>query len=90
MVSPISVSYTHLDVYKRQAIYSGVITAYSAKKRPFVEVQLPEISENTVGQYMQMKMIEMMLLAKLMNVNPFDQPNVEDYKIETRRILAES
>lgn len=72
------------------AIYSGVVTTYSAKKRPYVEVQLPEISENTVGQYMQMKMIEMMLLAKLMNVNPFDQPNVEDYKIETRRILAES
>ncbi len=72
------------------AIYSGVTTTYSAKKLPYIEVQLPEISENTIGQYMQMKMIEMMLLAKLMNVNPFDQPNVEDYKIVTRRILAES
>jgi glucose-6-phosphate isomerase len=28
-----------------------------------------------------------MYLGSLLNVNPFDQPNVEDYKIETRKIL---
>lgn len=71
------------------AIYLGVCATYQAKKRPYVELLLPDISENTLGQYMQMKMIEMMLLARLMNVNPFDQPNVEDYKVETRRILAQ-
>jgi glucose-6-phosphate isomerase len=36
---------------------------------------------------MQFKMIEMMILGNLLEVNPFDQPNVESYKIETKRLL---
>jgi glucose-6-phosphate isomerase len=34
-------------------------------------------------------MMETLFLGKLLNVNPFDQPNVESYKRETRKILAE-
>jgi len=34
-----------------------------------------------------MKMIEIIFLAKLMRVNAFDQPGVELYKAETRKIL---
>jgi hypothetical protein len=40
------------------------------------------------GAFMAMKMIETLLLARLVNVNPFDQPAVESYKEETRRILG--
>jgi glucose-6-phosphate isomerase len=32
-------------------------------------------------------MMEMMFLGALCQVNPFDQPNVEAYKRETRSIL---
>jgi len=32
-------------------------------------------------------MMEMMYLGFLLEVNPFDQPNVEDYKVKTRKIL---
>ena len=46
-----------------------------------------DISENSLGQYLQLKMIETMYLARLMGVNAFDQPKVEDYKRETREIL---
>ena len=35
------------------------------------------------------KMLEMMYLGQLMNVNSFDQPNVELYKIETKKILED-
>jgi len=35
-----------------------------------------------------MKMIEMMFLGALFNVNTFDQPNVEAYKIETKKFLT--
>ncbi len=37
---------------------------------------------------MVFKMLETVYLAQLMNVNAFDQPNVELYKAETRKILA--
>jgi glucose-6-phosphate isomerase len=69
------------------AIEKGVKTAFAKDKRPFIEVILAEKSEEAVGALLQFKMMEMIFLGKLLNVNPFDQPNVEDYKIVTKQIL---
>ena len=33
-------------------------------------------------------MLEVALLGELMGVNPFDQPNVEDYKKEMKKVLV--
>ena len=52
-----------------------------------MEVILEHIDESSLGAFLQFKMIEMMFLGKLLNVNTFDQPNVEDYKVETKNIL---
>ena len=71
------------------AILKGVQTAFTKGKRPFVEVVLPDKSAFSIGQFLQFKMMEMMYLGFLMGVNPFDQPNVEAYKVETRKILEE-
>lgn len=70
------------------AILDGVKIAYKKGKRPYTETRLDGKTEETIGAFMQLKMTEMMLLGRLLNVNPFDQPNVEQYKKETRRILA--
>ena len=56
--------------------------------RPFVSVMLPEKSAYYIGQFMQIKMIEIMYLGFLLNVNPFDQPQVENYKKEMKKILS--
>lgn len=69
------------------AIMRGVKTAFKKGKRPFTELILQDKSEYTIGQLLQFKMMEMMYLGFLLGVNPFDQPNVEDYKVETRKIL---
>ncbi len=69
------------------AILEGVKAAYRKRHIPFAEVMLPEVNEFYLGQYLQMKMIEMMYLAKLLGVNAFDQPDVEAYKEETRKLL---
>lgn len=69
------------------AIVGGVKKAYQNNELPYLDIVLSKISEETLGAYLQFRMVEMMLLAKLMNVNAFDQPNVEDYKVETRKIL---
>ena len=45
------------------------------------------ICQNKYGEFLQFKMFEMMYLGKLMNVNTFDQPGVELYKVETKKIL---
>ena len=70
-----------------RAIFEGVKRAYLKKKLPFTETILPELSEKNLGFLFQMKMIEIVILAKLMQVNAFNQPGVELYKKETRKIL---
>jgi glucose-6-phosphate isomerase len=71
------------------AIVDGTKTAYFKNKRPFCSFELPEKNEFYVGQFMQIKMVEMMYLGYLMELNPFDQPNVELYKKETHKILSQ-
>ena len=70
------------------AIIGGVQQAYRANKRPFCTMTLQKLNAETMGQLLQFYMIEMMLLGYLFDVNPFDQPNVESYKKETRRLLG--
>jgi glucose-6-phosphate isomerase len=71
------------------AILKGVQAAYRKGNRPFVEVVLPDKTAYSIGQFMQFKMMETMFLGALCEVNPFDQPNVEAYKRETRKLLEE-
>ena len=52
-----------------------------------MELTLPDKSAATIGQFLQMKMIEIMFLGYLLYLNPFNQPNVDEYKIETKKIL---
>ncbi len=69
------------------AIFQGVQTAYYKNKRPFISILLPEKSAYYIGQFMQFKMFEIMYLGFLLHVNPFDQPQVQLYKKETRNLL---
>jgi len=70
-----------------RAIFEGVKKAYLKKELPFTETILDRLDEENLGFLFQMKMIEIIILAKLMKVNAFDQPGVELYKMETRKIL---
>ena len=70
------------------AIIAGVSSAYKKHQLPLCEVTLPSISPFALGAYMQWRMLTTIYLARLMHINPFDQPNVEDYKQETPRLLT--
>lgn len=69
------------------AILEGVKVAYQKADLPYMEVVLDAVDERSLGAYLQFKMLEMMYLGVLFNVNSFDQPNVEAYKVETKRLL---
>ena len=69
------------------AILKGTQAAFITRKIPFYEISLSKINEYDIGALLQMKMIEMMFLGKLFNVNTFNQPNVEEYKIVTKKFL---
>ncbi len=71
------------------AIYEGTMQAYQDASRPYMEVVFEDLSPYEIGAFMQFKMIEVMYLGVLFDVNPFDQPSVEQYKIETKKRLKE-
>ncbi len=71
------------------AILAGVKIAFAKNDLPFIEVILDDITLESLGQFMQFKMVEIMYLGHLLGVNAFDQPSVESYKQETRKILLE-
>lgn len=70
------------------AILEGVKNAYRGKDLPFVEAVLPDLSLESLGEFMQFKMMEVCFLAQLFNVNAFNQPEVELYKKEIHSLLS--
>ena len=70
------------------AIRQGVAATYNNLKLPYMTIVLDDLSEKSLGEFLQFKMMEMMFLGKLLGVNTFNQPHVELYKIETKKILS--
>lgn len=70
------------------ALYGGVIGAYQAQGLPYRATVLAEDLASSLGYYLAAAMLEVMYLAHLMDVDAFDQPNVELYKDKTRELLG--
>lgn len=70
------------------AMRLGTEAAYRKNDHPYTEIMFERLSEQELGYYLQFRMLETMYLGKLMRVNAFDQPAVEEYKAVTRRLLG--
>jgi glucose-6-phosphate isomerase len=60
----------------------------SRNGRPVRQIHVPNIDEFSVGALMMHFMLETILLGRLMGVDPFDQPGVEEGKVLARKYLA--
>ena len=60
---------------------------FSRKNIPFRSFKVLNRSEETLGELFCFFILETILLGRLLNVNPFDQPSVELIKAETRKLL---
>lgn len=69
------------------ALYGGTIAAYQERQLPYRATVFEENLAYSIGQFMAMRLREVMYTAHLLEVNAFDQPNVELYKQKTREIL---
>jgi glucose-6-phosphate isomerase len=69
------------------ALYGGVIGAYQTRQLPYRATVFEENLAYSLGQFMAMRMREVMYVANLLDLNAFDQPNVELYKDKTKEIL---
>ncbi|HEY2886901.1 MAG TPA: hypothetical protein VGJ08_16955 [Rhizomicrobium sp.] len=61
----------------------------SRNGRPVRQIQLQTIDERRVGALMMHFMLETILMGRLMGVDPFDQPGVEEGKVLARQYLDE-
>ena len=59
--------------------FEATIMAHS-EKFPCIKINIPELNEETFGQLLYFFEFVCYLSAKLLDVNPFDQPGVEAYK----------
>ena len=66
----------------------AVKNIFRKKNIPFRYFIFKKSNEEELGSALTFFVLETILLARLMKVNPFDQPSVEEIKTETKRILS--
>ena len=66
---------------------NAVKNIFKLKKIPFRQITFNKKNEEVLGEIFTFFVLETILLSRLMNINPFDQPAVEQVKIETKNIL---
>lgn len=83
-----------LNAYSRKrypdlmaAALKGTNQAYTDVVRPTADINVPIVSEHTMGQLMQMLMLATVVEGRLLGINPYGQPGVEAYKRNMQAIL---
>jgi glucose-6-phosphate isomerase len=60
--------------------YENVSAAYEKAGLPFVKYEMEKINEKELGSFMKFMIDTTLKLATLLQINPYDQPAVEEYK----------
>ena len=72
----------------KDAQKNALIRAFKEKEIPYREINVDINNEEALGKLFTYFIVETILVAKLTNINPFDQPAVEKVKIYTKKILT--
>ena len=67
--------------------FNATQNVFKQKKIPFRSFLIENRNEETLGELFTFFILETILLARLMKINPFDQPAVELIKKHTKKIL---
>jgi glucose-6-phosphate isomerase len=77
------------DLFKaKNAQKSALIKVFKKKNIPYQEFVINKNNEETLGELFTYFMLETALIGKLIGINPFDQPAVEEVKIFTKKYLS--
>ena len=72
----------------KKAQKNALIKTLKNKNIPFREFEVKLFNENTIGELFSYFIIETVILAGLTNINPYDQPSVEQVKNLTKKLLS--
>lgn len=71
----------------KNAQKNSLIKSFNKKGISFREIKIKKINEEVLGELFSLFIIETIVLGKLLNINPFDQPAVEEIKMNTKKLL---
>jgi glucose-6-phosphate isomerase len=71
-----------------KAAFDGTNAAYKDDGRPTADIRLPDTSEYSLGQLLQMLMLATVVEGRLIGINPYGQPGVEGYKQHMKKNLG--
>jgi len=72
----------------KKAQKNALIKSFKKKKVPYREFKIKNLSEETLGELFSYFIFETVVIGKMLNINPFDQPAVEQVKIDTKNMLS--
>lgn len=76
-----------LDEIKK-AQKNSLIQAFKNKRLPYREFTVKEFSEEVLGELFSIFILETIIIGNLLNLNPYNQPAVEQVKISTKKLLS--
>ena len=71
-----------------QSQKDALIKVLKKKKIPYREFKINKINEKILGELFSYFMLETSLVGKFTNINPFNQPAVEEVKLLTKQFLT--
>ena len=72
----------------KDAQRNAFIKVLKRKNIPFREFEIKNSGEKTLGEFFSYFMLETAIIGKISNINPFNQPAVEEIKINTKQVLS--
>ena len=66
---------------------NSFVEVLKKKRIPFREFTIREFSEQTLGELFSYFLLETVIVGKLASLNPFNQPAIEELKINTKKAL---
>ena len=67
---------------------NAFLKSLKKKRIPFREFKIRDFTEKVLGELFSYFILETAIVGKLINIDPFNQPAVEEVKINTKKILS--
>jgi glucose-6-phosphate isomerase len=72
----------------KNAQKDALIKAFKKNKIPFREFKINKTNEEVLGELFSYFILETVIIARLIKINPFDQNSVEQIKVYTKNLLT--
>ncbi len=70
------------------AEFEGTVQSLEKENKPLICYRLEDITPETIGRFIYLFEMQTALTGYLFNINPFDQPGVEEGKIIAKKLLG--